>query len=94
MSGIRLCGAGLLGPALIAPGAAAQVTLVNETVPAGLTAKHHADLIGIPYRITVGKKLAQGKVEVVNRRTKESQDVAVEDAPAFLRKTLTSLHGG
>ena len=29
-----------------------------------------ADLIGIPYRITVGKKLAQGMVEVVDRRTR------------------------
>lgn len=31
-----------------------------------------ADLIGIPFRVTVGKKaLAQGKVELRNRRTKE-----------------------
>src|SRR3974377_1086313 len=27
-----------------------------------------ADLIGIPYRVTVGKKLPQGLVEVVERR--------------------------
>jgi prolyl-tRNA synthetase len=33
-----------------------------------------ADLIGIPYRITVGKKLAQGLVELVERRGKRSQD--------------------
>jgi prolyl-tRNA synthetase len=37
-----------------------------------------ADLIGIPYRVTVGKKLAGGQVEVVERRTKQSTDVAVE----------------
>jgi prolyl-tRNA synthetase len=43
-----------------------------------------ADLIGVPYRITVGKKLAQGQVEVVNRRTHESTDVPVEEAAAFL----------
>ena len=43
-----------------------------------------ADLIGIPFRITVGKKLAQGLVEVVNRRTRESQDVAVHEAAAFI----------
>ena len=31
-----------------------------------------ADLIGIPFRVTVGKKgLAQGKVELRNRRTKQ-----------------------
>ena len=29
-----------------------------------------ADLIGIPYRITVGKKLANGMVEVVERKTR------------------------
>ena len=43
-----------------------------------------ADLIGVPYRITVGKKLAQGQVEVVNRRTHESADIPVEEAAAFL----------
>ena len=39
-----------------------------------------ADLIGVPFRITVGKKLAGGMVEFVERRTKTSADVAVEDA--------------
>ncbi|MBS1874114.1 MAG: proline--tRNA ligase [Acidobacteria bacterium] len=44
-----------------------------------------ADLIGAPWRVTVGKKLAQGKVEVVNRRTKQSTDVAIEDVVTFLK---------
>jgi prolyl-tRNA synthetase len=39
-----------------------------------------ADLIGIPYRITVGKKLANGMVELVERRTRAASDVAVGDA--------------
>ncbi|HWB96279.1 MAG TPA: proline--tRNA ligase [Bryobacteraceae bacterium] len=39
-----------------------------------------ADLIGIPFRITVGKKLSNGHVELVERRGKQSSDVAVEDA--------------
>ena len=34
-----------------------------------------ADLIGIPYRITVGKKLASGMVEFVERRTRKSVDL-------------------
>jgi prolyl-tRNA synthetase len=38
-----------------------------------------ADLIGIPYRITVGKKLAGGMVELVPRRDKKTQDVAVAE---------------
>jgi prolyl-tRNA synthetase len=41
-----------------------------------------ADHIGVPYRITVGKKLAQGVVEVVERRTRDSEDVAAEFAAA------------
>ena len=44
-----------------------------------------ADLIGIPYRVTVGKKLAQGQVEVNTRRTKQSADVAVNDVVSFLK---------
>ncbi len=43
-----------------------------------------ADLIGIPYRITIGKKLAQGMVEVVDRRTRQSEDVRVDYAAATL----------
>jgi prolyl-tRNA synthetase len=39
-----------------------------------------ADLIGVPFRITVGKKLGGGMVEFVERRTKASADVAVDEA--------------
>ncbi len=42
-----------------------------------------ADLIGVPYRITVGKKLAQGLVEVTERRSRESRDVPVAEAAVF-----------
>ena len=45
-----------------------------------------ADLIGIPFRITVGKKLAQGMVELVDRREKKSADVPVADAAAEVKK--------
>jgi prolyl-tRNA synthetase len=48
-----------------------------------------ADLIGVPYRITIGKKLAQGLVEVTNRRTHEPSDIRVEEAAAFLAEKLT-----
>jgi prolyl-tRNA synthetase len=47
-----------------------------------------ADLIGIPYRVTVGKKLAQGFVEVVTRRTRGSVDVAVDDVANHVREKL------
>ena len=36
-----------------------------------------ADLIGFPYRINVGKKLAEGLVEIVERRSRKSTDVPV-----------------
>ena len=50
-----------------------------------------ADLIGMPYRITVGKKLAEGKVEFVERRTKAAQDVLLHEAVDHLQKVLGSL---
>jgi prolyl-tRNA synthetase len=36
-----------------------------------------ADLVGIPFRINVGKKVSEGKVEVVRRSTRESQDATI-----------------
>jgi prolyl-tRNA synthetase len=48
-----------------------------------------ADLVGIPYRITIGKKLASGLVEFVERRTRASSDVALADAVAHLKTKLT-----
>jgi prolyl-tRNA synthetase len=44
-----------------------------------------ADLIGIPYRIIIGKKLPQGIVEVVERRTKQSSDIPIAEAVEFVR---------
>ncbi|MGH9659737.1 MAG: proline--tRNA ligase [Bryobacteraceae bacterium] len=44
-----------------------------------------ADLIGIPFRVTVGKKLAQGQVELVRRKDRTSTDVPVAQAAASVR---------
>lgn len=41
-----------------------------------------ADLIGIPYRVTVGKKAADGIVELFERATKTSEDVKLADVVA------------
>ena len=38
-----------------------------------------AELIGVPWRITIGKKLAQGLVELTSRKDKVSRDVAPGD---------------
>ncbi len=48
-----------------------------------------ADLIGVPFRITIGgKKLAQGLVEIYERRQRVTRDVPVEQAAAELKKAL------
>jgi prolyl-tRNA synthetase len=48
-----------------------------------------ADLIGVPFRITVGgKKLALGLVELYERATLRSRDVPVGEAAAELKKAL------
>ncbi|MDX2181384.1 MAG: proline--tRNA ligase [Bryobacteraceae bacterium] len=44
-----------------------------------------ADLIGIPWRITVGKKAAQGVVEVVERRTKSMTEMPASEAAAYVQ---------
>lgn len=45
-----------------------------------------ADLIGIPYRITVGKKLSDGAVELFDRKSKTSEDVRLEDIVSRIQK--------
>jgi prolyl-tRNA synthetase len=47
-----------------------------------------ADLIGLPFRITAGKKLAEGIVELVDRRTKHMEDVPSAEAAALVRERL------
>jgi prolyl-tRNA synthetase len=44
-----------------------------------------ADLIGIPWRVVVGKKLAGGKVELVERKIRQSVDVLLADAAGAVK---------
>jgi prolyl-tRNA synthetase len=44
-----------------------------------------ADLVGIPYRINVGKKAAGGQVELVTRATASSVDVALNEVVALVK---------
>jgi prolyl-tRNA synthetase len=58
-----------------------QVLLDDRDERPGVKFKD-ADLVGIPYRINVGKKVTEGKVEVVTRSTRKAQDAniaAIED---------------
>jgi len=38
-----------------------------------------ADLVGIPFRVTVGKKVSEGKVEVFTRSTRTTQDANIAE---------------
>ena len=47
-----------------------------------------SELIGIPYRVVTGRSLKTGKVEVVQRATGESQEVALAEVVPLLRSWL------
>jgi prolyl-tRNA synthetase len=47
-----------------------------------------ADLIGIPYRIVTGRSLANGKVEVVERATRKSEEIPLEAAASTLKQWI------
>lgn len=47
-----------------------------------------ADLVGIPYRIVVGKKVTEDTVEVVTRSTGEKQDVSIGSIREYFQKIL------
>ena len=49
-----------------------------------------ADLVGIPYRINVGKKVTEGKVEVVTRSTRRSQDANISAIEAVFKEIIGS----
>jgi prolyl-tRNA synthetase len=49
-----------------------------------------ADLIGIPFRVTLGRKLAQGQVEVFERRSKTKTDVPVAEAGARVAEMIAA----
>ena len=49
-----------------------------------------ADLVGIPVRVTVGKKLSEGKVEVLLRSTRESQDATIADIEAHIKRLIAA----
>jgi prolyl-tRNA synthetase len=55
-----------------------EVLLDDRDERAGVKFKD-ADLIGIPYRVTIGKKIAEGVVELFDRRTKQSEDVKIAE---------------
>jgi prolyl-tRNA synthetase len=59
-------------------GAGLEVLLDDRDERAGVKFKD-ADLIGIPYRVTIGKKVSEGVVELFDRRTKQTVDVKIAE---------------
>jgi prolyl-tRNA synthetase len=47
-----------------------------------------ADLVGIPFRINVGKKVTEGTVEVVQRSTRQSRDVSIGAISEYFQEIL------
>jgi prolyl-tRNA synthetase len=47
-----------------------------------------ADLVGIPFRITVGKKVTEGTVEVVLRETRQVRDVTISAIVEYFQGAL------
>ncbi|MEH2148175.1 proline--tRNA ligase [Nostoc sp.] len=52
-----------------------------------------ADLIGIPYRIVTGRAIANGKVEVVERATRKSQEIVIDEVTTTLKQWITEAIG-
>ena len=64
-----------------------DVLLDDRDERAGVKFKD-ADLVGIPYRINVGKKAASGQVELVSRATSSSVDVALSEVVAQVKQRV------
>jgi prolyl-tRNA synthetase len=47
-----------------------------------------ADLVGIPFRVTVGKKVTEGTIEVVRRSTREVQDASIAAISEYFEKAM------
>jgi prolyl-tRNA synthetase len=50
-----------------------------------------ADLVGMPFRVNVGKKVTEGMVEVVQRSTRLSTDVKIFDITEYFKGLLPPL---
>lgn len=70
-------------------GAGIDVLLDDRDERPGVKFKD-ADLIGIPFRVTIGKKLKEHKVEFFTRKTKQSQDVDIDSVVNEVKNAVSS----
>jgi prolyl-tRNA synthetase len=66
-----------------------DVLLDDRDERAGVKFKD-AELIGVPYRINIGKKLAEGKVELVDRLTQTTSDLNLNEITTHLKSLVAS----
>jgi prolyl-tRNA synthetase len=66
-----------------------QVLLDDRDERPGVKFKD-ADLVGIPFRVTVGKKVTEGTVEVVRRSTRQIEDASIAAITEYFDKNLRS----
>jgi len=67
--------------------AGVETLLDDRNERAGVKFKD-ADLIGIPYRIVTGRSLKQGKVEIVQRATHQSQELPLDQVASIVKQWL------
>jgi prolyl-tRNA synthetase len=65
-----------------------DVLLDDRDERAGVKFKD-AELIGVPYRVNIGKKLAEGQVELVDRLQGTTVDIPLADITSHLKSLLT-----
>jgi len=68
--------------------AGVETLLDDRNERAGVKFKD-SELVGIPFRIVTGRSLKNGKVEVVKRATKESEEMALDEVVPTLQQWVT-----
>jgi prolyl-tRNA synthetase len=66
-------------------------TLLDDRDERGGVKFKDADLIGIPYRIVTGRSLAEGKVEVVARATRKTEQLPIEEVVLILNQWIAAV---
>ena len=83
---VRAKGIALTKQTLDCCAAAGVETLLDDrNERAGVKFKD-SELVGIPFRVVTGRSLKNGKVEVVQRATKEAQEMAIADVVPTLKQ--------
>ncbi len=84
-------------PALLAAGekvaaaleAAGVDTLLDDRDERAGVKFKDADLVGIPYRINIGRGVADGKVEFLDRLERRTEELSLDQAPAEVASRIT-----